>query len=75
MNAVDINGKFKINAITNDILKVQKVDGSILYDVVQFSFNTVDQTNMFKLNNIDILSSLASKASSSNVYIYKTRNK
>ena len=33
-NAVDINGKFKINATTNDILKIQRVDGSTLYDAL-----------------------------------------
>ena len=35
INAVDINGKFKLNATTNDILKIQKVDGSILYDALE----------------------------------------
>ena len=37
------------------------MDGSI-------SFNTVDKTSILKVNNIDILASLASKVSSSNVY-------
>ena len=32
------------------------------------SFNTVDKTSILKVNNIDILASLASKVSSSNVY-------
>ena len=32
INAVDNNGRFKINAATNDVLKIQKVDGSTLYD-------------------------------------------
>ena len=27
INAVDINGKFKLNATSNDILKIQKNDG------------------------------------------------
>ena len=36
INAVDINCKFKINATSNDILKIQKVDGSILYDALTF---------------------------------------
>ena len=43
INAVDINNNFKLNATTNDILKHQKVDGSILYDSLQLSFNTIDK--------------------------------
>ena len=31
-NAVDINGKFKLNATSNYILKIQKFDGSTVYD-------------------------------------------
>ena len=34
-NAVDINGKFKITGVSNDILKIQKVDGSTLYDALE----------------------------------------
>ena len=48
INAVDIQGKFKINAISNDILKIQKVDGSTLYDALELSFNSVDQKLVFK---------------------------
>ena len=29
---VDINGKCKLNGVSNDILKIQKVDASTLYD-------------------------------------------
>ena len=68
INSVDMNGKFKLNATTNGILKIQRVDGSTLYDALELSFNTVGKTNILKVNNIDISTYLASKASSSNVY-------
>ena len=34
INAVDINGKFEINAVSNDMLQIQRVDGSLLYDAL-----------------------------------------
>ena len=68
INAVDSNGKLKINENTNDILKIQKVDGSTLYDSSELSCNTIDKTSILKINNIDILESLNLKASASNVY-------
>ena len=33
-NAVDINGKFKINDTSHDILDIQRDDGSLLYDAI-----------------------------------------
>ena len=68
INTVDINGKFKLNATTNDILKIQKVEGALLYDALELSFNMIDKINILKLNNVDILSTLNLKASASNVY-------
>ena len=35
INAVDINGKFKITGASNDILKTQKVDGLTVYDALE----------------------------------------
>ena len=35
INAVDINGKLKTNATSNHILKIQRVDGSLLYDALE----------------------------------------
>ena len=66
--SVDVNGKFKTHATTNDILNTQKVDGSTLYDSLELSFNTVDKTSILKLNNINMLASVASKFSYNNVY-------
>ena len=43
INTVDIDGKFKIYAVSNDILKLQTVNGSTLYDAFAFSFNTVEK--------------------------------
>ena len=68
IKSVDINGKFKTHATTNDILNTQKVDGSTLYDSLELSFNTVDKTSILKLNNINMLASVASKFSYNNVY-------
>ena len=68
INAVDINGRFKLNAITNDILKFRKVDGSILYDALEVSFNSVDKTSILKDNNIDIVQSMNNKAAINDVY-------
>ena len=68
INAVDINGKLNINAVSNDILKTQKVNGSTVYDSFELSFNTFDKTSILKVNNVDMLASLSLKASASNVY-------
>ena len=57
INAVDVNGSFKINATTNGILKIQKVDGSTFYDSLELSFNTVDKPSILKTNNIHVLAS------------------
>ena len=70
-NAADINGRFNINATANDILKIQKVDGSTLYDSLELSFNTVDKTSILKINNVDSLASLNLKALASNLYTNK----
>ena len=74
INAIDINCNFKILTTTNDILKIQKVDGSSLYDSLEFSFNTTDKTSIVKLNSFDTLASLNLKASASNVYTNQERN-
>ena len=66
-NAVYSNGKLKINATTNDILKIQRVDCSTLYDALELSFNMVNQTSILKVDKIDILASSNLKASASNV--------
>ena len=61
INVVDIDGQIQINATTIDILKLQKVDGSTLYESLELSFDTVDKTSMFKISNVDILASLRVK--------------
>ena len=58
----------KINATSNDILKIQRVDGSLLYDALELSFNMIDKLNLLKTSNVDILIILNLKASASNVY-------
>ena len=57
-----------LNATSNDILNIQKVDGSTLYDSLTLTFNNIDKSSILKCNNIDILASLNLKALSSNVY-------
>ena len=68
VNAVDINGKFKINATSSDILKIQRVGGILVYDALELSFYMADKTSIFKINNLDSLESLNLKATASNVY-------
>ena len=67
INAVDRNGKYKLNAITYDISKIQGVDGSTLYDDLELTFNTVDKTSMLELNHTDILQSINRKAAINDV--------
>ena len=66
-NAVDSNGKVNITALQMKY-QTKKVDGSILYDSLELSFNTVDKTSILKVHNIDVLASLALKSSASNAY-------
>ena len=69
LNAVDINGKFNINPVSNDIfLKNQRVDGSLLYDALELSFNMADKTSVFKISNVDSLESLNLRAFASKVF-------
>ena len=68
IHAVDINGKFKINATTNDMLKTQRVDGSTLYDAWELTFYIVDKTSILTSNNIDIVQSINNKAAVNDVY-------
>ena len=49
-NAVDSNGKFEINATSNDMLNIQRVDGSLLYDALALAFNIAAKTSIFKNN-------------------------
>ena len=48
INTVDINGKFQINCVSNDILKIQKADGSTVYDALHLSFNSSDKASISK---------------------------
>ena len=43
---VDINGKCKLNGVSDDILKIQKVDASTLYDALELSFNSIDKASI-----------------------------
>ena len=46
IHAVDINGKIKINAVSNDILKVKEVDGSILHDALGLTIKSIDDSSI-----------------------------
>ena len=50
------------------ILKIQLVDFSIVYDALELPFDMVDITNIFKLNNSDIVQSIHIKAARNGVY-------
>ena len=45
-NVVDVDGRFKIIGVPNDIFKTQTVDGSILHDALDLSFNSIDTTSI-----------------------------
>ena len=45
INAVDINGKFNIQAVSDDVSNNQRVDGSTLYGPFELWFNPVDKTS------------------------------
>ena len=67
INAVDSNGTCKLNATATYMLKIQRVDGSLVYDAFELSFDIADKTSVLK-NNINILESLKLRAFASNVF-------
>jgi hypothetical protein len=68
ISTVDINSRFKILTSTDNNFKIQRTIGNALYDSFDLIFNDTDQTSRLKLNNVDILASLALKSDASNVY-------
>ena len=73
LNDITIVGKFKLNAVPNDIYiyiyrEIQKVDGSTVNDSLELPFNVSDKSSSLKTNDIDILPSINTKAMSSDVY-------
>ena len=69
LSAVDINGKINIDAVCNDILKIQRVDGTTLYDSFELSCNPVDNTSIWKTNNGNILQNIKNNDVAVNLYI------
>ena len=65
-NAVDINGKIKLNAVSNDTLKIQRVDGTTLNDSFELSLYTVDKSIISNINNVNILQAISNNTA--NVY-------
>ena len=57
INAVYVNGKTDINAVSNDLLKDPRVDGSLVYDAFELSYNNGNKT-ILQLNNVDIVQPL-----------------
>jgi lipopolysaccharide export LptBFGC system permease protein LptF len=68
ISTVDINSRFKILTNTDNNFKLQRKNGTVLYDALDLIFNDTDKTSILKIINIDILASLALKAVASNVY-------
>ena len=62
-NTVDMNGKFKINATSNDILKFRKVDVTTLYDAFELSFKNDDKTSISTTNNVNLLEAINNNVS------------
>ena len=56
--AVDIQSKFKIKAISDNVLKIQKIVGSNVYDALSLEFNPENNTSTLKVNNVNILDSV-----------------
>ena len=48
--------------------KFKKVDGSIVYDTLELSFNSIDKASILNSNNVDILASINNKVASNDVY-------
>ena len=55
-------------------MNIQQVDGALIYDALEVSFNMTDKSSIFKVNNVDRLSTLNLKASASNVYAKEELN-
>ena len=55
INAVDSNGTFNINDTSHDTLKLQRVDGSLLYGALALSFLMTDKTGILQINNVELL--------------------
>ena len=68
MHAGDINGKFKTTTVSNDILKIQRVDGTTLHDSFELSLNTVDTTSIVTINNVNLLQDVKNNDVAVNVY-------
>ena len=67
-HVVYINGNFKLNAVSIDVLQIQRVDGSIFHDALELSFNSFDKASTLKLTNIDISQSINNNPVDVNVY-------
>ena len=49
-------------------MKIQKDDGSIVYDSLELECNAIDKPSIVKLNTTDTLQSIHTKAVSNDVY-------
>ena len=54
-------GNLKIISSTYNF-KTQKVDGDVLYDSFELSFNTVNKVSTLTINNVDILQTITNNA-------------
>jgi hypothetical protein len=68
ISTVDINDKFKILTSTDNNFKIQRKIGTVLYDSLDLIFNDTDKRSIIKINNIDILDVLSSRAAAADVY-------
>ena len=53
-NNVNVDGKFKIIATSGNVLHMQSVNGSFMYNVLALTFNPVDGTSIQKVNHVHI---------------------
>ena len=54
VHAANINRKFKLHATFDIVLHVQNVNVSLIYNVLDLSFNPVDNTSSLKNHNVAI---------------------
>ena len=56
-----------MNATYDNVLQIQKVNDSLIYNVLELTFNPLNNTRILKLNDVDIVEYL-NHSVSSNVY-------
>ena len=54
--------------MSNDIVKIQRVDGSLFYDALELPFTPIDKPSILKHNAINIIQAIHTNDVAANVY-------